>query len=145
MKKLLVLVIGSILLTGCSSDNSSIVNCIIEDWYMKSEVEIEYNSKDETELIAISMSIDYSMFGEEYFEEGYESALEMADSYNIYDGIIYEASADDLVVTMVFNIDLTKASEEDINNIGISLDSFALASNDFILEQEAEGAVCTRK
>lgn len=145
MKKVIIFIFTCILLTGCSSaDNSSKVFCSIEDWYMDSDVEIHYNENDESEYIYVSMSIDYSLFGEDYFEIGYEAALEVQENNNIYDGINYEVFTEDFIITIAFTIDLTIAIEEDLNNLGISLESFGLPSDDFISEQEEAGAICVR-
>lgn len=145
MKKILLIVLVCVFVVGCSSNDYSIVTCVIDEDYMNSQVEVKYNLNDEVEIVKIVESLDFAVIGESYFEDYYEDAMELVASNGMYNGFSYELEIDDLVMIMTLNIDLTIAQEEDFDDADIFIEPFELSSNDFMLEQEEDGFVCSKK
>lgn len=145
MRKIIVLAIGCLLLTGCSSSVATTINCSIEEWYMMVGIETQYDKNDNVINLKYSVGADYESFGEELLDTGYESAMAEVDTYNSYKGVSYEVVLDGLVLTGTFNIDLTTVSEEDLALVGFTLDELNLTPDEFVADMELQGATCVKK
>lgn len=145
MRKIIILLISCLLLSGCTSDIATTVVCSVEEWYMFVELEINYDKNDHPISLEYKMGANYEEFGEDLLETGYEAALSEVSSYNSYNGISYDVALDNLILTGIFTIDLTVVSEEDLNLIGITLEDVNLTPDDFIHLYELKEATCTKK
>lgn len=154
MRKIILLILSCVFLTACVSSNDDIVSldlenepndsviCYSDDTYIYSKSVIEYNEDQVATKETYLTIVDYSEFGESYYEiamESYQSEIEL---YGIYDGVDIEVVSNDLEITVTYYIDLTLVTEDIVDYIGFDYEDYQIDSTQLINKYEEYGATC---
>lgn len=153
MKKIMLLGVGCLLLTGCfnSSEETSLVTVSCETnifGIINMETVAKYTDAEELMFLEVNSSIDFSLFGEETdLEETYQDALSEQESIESIPGVKTEVTKEDSVIKMNMLIDLNEFSILDAEELelDIDLELIEMTKADYIAYQEEAGYTCTIK
>lgn len=124
MKKILILGLSCILLTGCGNkeeefiDESAIMSCEYDYYYIFSKEIITYNENGEATGIVLVEKTDWEEIEYDDKDGVYDSYLILSEYYNTIEGLTFSVSKDNYIITVEYEFDFNIIEEEKFEGFG---------------------------
>ncbi|MEA5017583.1 MAG: DUF1307 domain-containing protein [Erysipelotrichaceae bacterium] len=147
MKKLLVVLLGVLLLSGCGSNKT--MTCSYVEEGLESTV-VFTGKNDDIYSSVETLKVSYALFGDEGFDMKEDIKAQLEASYAGFKGLSVTVDiSDDEFLIMTINLDYKTISKQDLVTLGFLSEGEAdvdyISFEESIIESEAAGYICVVK
>lgn len=156
MKKIILLMLVAILLSGCVTKvvekEPYIVSCTYDNGLIIQGAIIMYDIEDNITNLITTIKTDYSIYKDVYTNEELSSALDLAYdnfdkqiSYYDVEGVTTTLNKNTYDVLLEINVDLNIINEDRLIALGVDLTPLEYTKDEYIELTESYGYICIEK